>query len=125
MFPRLPRILLSIALAGSLGLHWVVFQAVAWAGMVVTYSQDGTLREAISKTLDGKHPCRLCLAIAKGKRSEKKPESSRPVTKLEFVSKASLLDLLAPAKYPPADGEPPALLSLLRSPPTPPPRVLA
>jgi hypothetical protein len=58
----------------SLGLHWAVLQTVAWAGMVVAYSQNSTLREAVSKTFDGQHPCPLCKAIEQGREHEKQQD---------------------------------------------------
>lgn len=75
---------LAIALALSLGFHWALFQSVAWVTMVVDYSQNGTLFEALAKTFDGKHPCNLCRQIAKGKQSEKKPDTRPGRAKLEF-----------------------------------------
>ena len=112
-----------MALACSVGLHWVFFQSVAWMGMVVTYSQDSTLQEAVVKTFDGKHPCSLCKQIAKSKQSEKKSEFPLQLKKLEFVTAATRF-MFAPAlpswrlkttdeafKYVPA------------TPPTPPPRL--
>ncbi len=54
-----------------LGLHWSVLQTVAWTAMVISYSRDGSLAEAVNKTLDGKHPCPLCLATEKGRAEEK------------------------------------------------------
>lgn len=53
-----------------------LMQCVAWAGMLVSYSQEGTVAEAVEKTFDGEHPCPLCLAIEKSK--EKQPSSGVP-----------------------------------------------
>jgi hypothetical protein len=44
------------ALACSLGLHWGLFQSVAWMRMVIHYSQAAPLTEALAKTFDGKRP---------------------------------------------------------------------
>lgn len=52
--------------------------------MIVTYSQEAPLREAVEKTFDGRHPCSLCQQIADGKQSEKKAEYKSEVKKLEF-----------------------------------------
>ena len=64
MFYRLPRLAIVAALACSLGLHWGFLQSMARVGMVVNYSQGGTVGDALAKTFDGKHPCALCKAIA-------------------------------------------------------------
>ena len=84
MTARLPKILIVLALAGSIGLHWSFLQAVAWAGMIVNYSQEAPLGEAVVKTFDGQHPCPLCKQIAKGKQAEKKSVFKFEVRKFEF-----------------------------------------
>ena len=76
--------LIALALASSIGLHWTFLQAVAWAGMIVSYSQEAPLGEAVAKTFDGQHPCTLCKQIAKGKQSEKKSDYKFELKKLEF-----------------------------------------
>ena len=58
----------------SLGLHWAVLQTVAWAGMIVAYSRDSTVQQAVSKTFDGQHPCPLCKAIEQGREQEKQQD---------------------------------------------------
>ena len=73
MLRRTARTLLIAALVLSIGLHWVVLQSAAWAGMIVTYSvQQGSLIEGVSQTFDNEHPCPLCSAIKQGKQAEKK-----------------------------------------------------
>jgi hypothetical protein len=71
VFRRLPRLAIAAALA--------------WVGMVVSYSRDALLKEALAKVFDGKHPCRLCREIAKGKQSEKKSASAPAGKKFEFL----------------------------------------
>ena len=68
---RLTRLLVVLTLTLSLGAHWVLLQSVAWMGMVVHYSQNATVTEALSKTFDGQHPCKLCKFVKEGKQSEK------------------------------------------------------
>lgn len=84
VIPRIAKILVVFALAGSIGLHWVLLQMFAWAGMVVSYSHDGPVTEAVAKTFDGQHPCKLCVQIAKSQRSEKKTGLTFKIGKLEF-----------------------------------------
>ncbi|PWU13944.1 MAG: hypothetical protein C5B50_18355 [Verrucomicrobia bacterium] len=122
MLIRLSRWLLVLTLTLSIGAHWALLQSVAWLGMIVTYSRDASLTEALSKTFDGKHPCRLCKAITKGKRTEKKSEVQTPPQKLEFAHAASSFVLDAPSCLPersPATSNP---RTLAYPPLTPPPR---
>ena len=73
MFRRATRLFIFAALIFSIGLHWVVLQSVAWAGMLVTYTvQQRSLLAGVSQTFDTEHPCPLCHAIKKGKKTEKK-----------------------------------------------------
>ena len=71
----------------SIGLHWTLLQSVAWAGMLVRYSQEGcSLSTAIAKTLDGQHPCQLCKITESGRRSAASPEAPAPVQKLDLFA---------------------------------------
>ena len=81
---RLPKVFLALALAGSIGLHWAFLQTVAWAGMIVRYSQEAPVAVALAKTFDGEHPCKLCTEITNAKRAEKKTVYKVGVSKLEF-----------------------------------------
>jgi hypothetical protein len=121
---RLPRLAIAAALALSIGLHWEVLQSAAWVGMVVSYAQDGTVGEALAKTFDGKHPCTLCEQIAKGRQSEKKPDSAPAVKKFEFSYSAAAFVFTAPLACWEADWPESAGRSLVRTPPVPPPRQL-
>lgn len=69
----------------TLGLHWALLQSVAWTGMIISYSQDNSLREAVSMTFDGQHPCRLCKAIQQGRTEEQQQEKIAPVNKLPLA----------------------------------------
>ena len=84
MLFRLPRLAIAAALAFTIGLHWGFLQSVAWMGMVVNYSRDGSFVTAVEKTFDGEHPCALCKVIAKGKKSEKKSEYPPPARSWNF-----------------------------------------
>jgi len=88
-----------MALACSIGLHWALLQSLAWAGMVVSYSQEATLKEALIKTFDGRHPCSLCKEIAKGKHSDKKSEAPLQPNKLEFLSATPRFVFSAPRDF--------------------------
>lgn len=124
MLARLPRMLLVIALASSIGLHWAFLQVVAWTGMVVTYSQTAPVSQAVAKTFDGQHPCKLCKEIANAKKGEQKNEYKFEPGKFEFRFVASVFIFQAPSSFwltseSDVDGR---ILSY--SPPVPPPRGL-
>lgn len=123
MFARLPRFLIALALASSIGLHWTLLQAVAWAGMIVGYSQEAPLGEAIVKTFDGQHPCKLCKHIAKSKQSEKKSEYKFELSKLEFPYAPVAFVFRAPCSFWEVRAGDVAAGLLTHAPPVPPPRV--
>lgn len=81
--------LVVLALVVTTGGHWVVLQMCAWTGMLVRFSQEGSVSEAIWKTFDGKHPCRLCKLVRQGRAQER--GQGTPIVVLKF-------DLLAPAE---------------------------
>jgi hypothetical protein len=74
---RLTRLLVIGALAISLGAHWALLQAVAWAGMLYSYSQQAGVKQAVAMTFDGEHPCCLCKAIQAGKAQEREQRDDR------------------------------------------------
>jgi hypothetical protein len=96
---RLPKLLMVLALATSIGLHWAFFQSVAWVGMVITYSQGAPLKEALVKTFDGKHPCLLCKQIAQERKGQPKSDRQFEPKKLEFVSLGQVLTLTPPPHF--------------------------
>ena len=124
MLYRLPRLAIAVALACSIGLHWGFLQSVAWVGMVVNYSQEGTVGEALAKTLDGKHPCALCKAIAKGKQTEKKSEFPAGGKKFEFSYSATVFVFSAPTLFWKANGLEERAYSLNYAPAVPPPKIV-
>ncbi len=69
-------ILLGLAVLQIAGGHLGIAQGYAWVKMVVAYSQTDGLREGITKTFDGEHPCQLCISI----QEERERESDQPET---------------------------------------------
>jgi hypothetical protein len=57
--------LLLIAWSVVNGLHWPVWQMAAWSTMLLSYSRDNALTEAVTMTFNGDHPCTMCTAIEK------------------------------------------------------------
>ena len=92
-------------------------------GMVISYSQDGSVGEALGKTFDGKHPCALCKAIAAGKKSEKKSEFPVAGKKFEFSYSATVFVFSAPTHFWKAAGLEVGADSLSHAPPVPPPKL--
>ena len=111
-----------VALASSIGLHWAFFQSLAWVGMLVSYSQEATITEALVKTFDGKHPCALCQEIVKGKQSEKKSDQRPDWKKFEFSYSAAVFVFNAPSQFWKVQAPEFFADSLAHSPPVPPPR---
>jgi hypothetical protein len=62
---RAVEILLALVFLCASNAHLPILQVVAWAGMLVKYSQNRTLAEAAAMTFDGEHPCPMCKAIKK------------------------------------------------------------
>lgn len=85
LFPRITRFLVLIAAVQILGGHWAVLQSVAWAKMLVEYAQSDSIRNAISKTFDGEHPCSLCHTVKDGRQQEEKKAATITVAKLDAV----------------------------------------
>lgn len=74
-----------LVLVLSLGLHWALLQTVAWTGMILSYSQENSLREAISMTFDGEHPCAMCKVVRESRTAEKEQQKLAPVNKLPLA----------------------------------------
>lgn len=58
------------------GGHWLALQSVAWAGMLIRYSLEGSVSQAMVRTFDGQHPCRLCKVVRQGRSEEQRQESN-------------------------------------------------
>ena len=123
MLARFSKWLLVLALCGSIGAHWTFLQSVAWVGMVVSYSQESSsLAEALVKTFDGKHPCKLCKFVAAEKKSEKKQDAQFKISKIDLLPAGCSNFVFTP----PLPGHCFPVSSLppdhVEAPPTPPPR---
>ena len=69
---KLATSLVGFALFLVVGGPWTILQAVAWGKMVIDYSRQSSVTEAVSKTFDGNHPCSLCKKISKVRDQERK-----------------------------------------------------
>ena len=59
-----------LAVITASGGHWFALQSIAWANMVLAYSKEGSFKDAIIRTFDGQHPCKMCVAIRDGRQQE-------------------------------------------------------
>jgi hypothetical protein len=118
----LAKFILVLALACSIGLHWVFFQSLAWTSMLADNLRRDSLAQAVTHTFDGRHPCAICNAIAAGKKSEKKSEYAPFFKSLEFPPAAQDFVLTVPARFAPPACADIFAETLSESPPTPPPR---
>ena len=94
-FRRLGRGMVVVTICLSLGLQWAALQGIAWTGMLISFAQEGSLVEAMTKTFDGAHPCPMCKAVAAGKKQDQKTELKSPLKKIEAVV-AQVSRLIAP-----------------------------
>jgi len=99
VFVRIGKICLVLALVAMLGAHWALLQTVAWTTMLADNLCTHSVKEAVTETFDGNHPCCLCKAIAAGKQSEKKTEFNLQTQKLEFLPAKENLALIAPSQF--------------------------
>ena len=126
MLRRAARILLVAILMFSIGLHWIVLQSAAWAGMLITYAvQEGSLIDGVSQTFDNAHPCPLCCAIKQGRQSEKKEtKQTEQKKKLDLslgLFSRVILTPPCPTVSPPLPDFPHGIARRTK-PPSPPPR---
>jgi hypothetical protein len=118
------RIATIFTLCCAIGLHWIALQSLAWTTMIVDYSNRAPLRQAISQTFDGMHPCSLCHAVNTGRNSEKKSDLQSPSPKIDMICAARAIRLLPPFRpfeFAVANF---SLIEWRHSPPVPPPRSL-
>jgi hypothetical protein len=122
MFRRFARVAIILAICVSIGAHWAALQSVAWATMLVEYSQHATLKKAIVQTFDGDHPCDLCKRVVAEQQLPKKSAASKFQIKPDLIC-AAFPFVLRPASR---DIEFPTAILIASgddsSPPTPPPR---
>jgi hypothetical protein len=121
MRSRFGILLSSLALLQILGGHWAALQVTAWVGMLVKYSQAEGVQVGISKTFDGKHPCDLCVSIAKNTQTEKKQGSQLDVAKIYLVAHAQGWRLRPPCSSWRLRSTIASLVGCDSSPPVPPP----
>lgn len=90
---RASQYLLIATLLVSMGGHLALLQTIAWGNMLVDFSSETSLSEAMEKTFDGEHPCALCKVVKKSKSEDEK----KPLLKSEMKMEVALP---APVKLP-------------------------
>ena len=121
---RLAQLALVGALCGGLGGQWLALQSVAWTSMLVQNSLRGSLREAVSRTFDGAHPCSLCHVVQKGRSAEKKNDGQPGTPRIDLVCPPAARPLVrefVPFVYLVTNV---SLGEFGQSPPVPPPRFI-
>jgi len=122
---KFAQALIVCALVFAIGAHWTLLQSIAWLGMAVSYSHNSTLKEALVKTFDGKHPCTLCKVVQQGKSAQQKQDAQKQIAKLDLIldARPATIFCLVPKAFQ-AHG---IAFPIFRndSPPIPPPRTLS
>ena len=118
--------LLAVFVTG--GGHWMALQSVAWARMLVAYSQQSSLVTAVEQTFDGDHPCPMCKKISQDRAQERQEQPQGPASSGRVAPET--MCLTAGASIPPVPVchwfrravAPAAPRDIVLTPPTPPPR---
>ena len=122
VFKRTGQFLLTLALIAAIGGHWAVLQTVAWTTMFADNLRDSSFTQAVTKTFDGNHPCKLCHEISAGKKSEKTTEFQFALKRLEFTLGLSAIQFFSPQEFRLLPDICAVLQCRTLAPPLPPPR---
>jgi hypothetical protein len=65
---------------------WTLLQSAAWMSMLVRYSRERPVAQAVVNTFDGQHPCEVCRAIQADKSAERQcsKEEAPPIRELKL-----------------------------------------
>ena len=119
---RSTKWLVVLALTLSLGAHWALLQGAAWFSMVVSYSQDRGFSEALEKTFDGEHPCRICNFVQDGKKAEKEQDLAKVECDKKFFAEVRFVIPEPPTDFIELSSSSDLPAHRIELPPTPPPR---
>ena len=123
MFVKTSNWLLVAILSLTVGFHWTLLQSVAWVGMIVEYSGQGSFQQAVANTFDGQHACPICKLVRAGKNAEGKSEGRQTLQKFDLFA-----DCSSGFYFPPFSESPFFSLLLItcrvEAPPLPPPRTI-
>jgi hypothetical protein len=122
MIRLIGRALTIFALCLAIGLHWAALQSIAWTTMLVAYSKQTTLSQAVAKTFDGNHPCDLCKRISRTQHSQKKPQAQSTPDKPDLICTARFIRIIRSVQNFPYAESAVHFFERGQSPPVPPPR---
>ncbi len=114
--------ILVICLTVMVGGHWGILQGVAWVKMTWDLSTDQTITAAIDQVLKGENPCRLCHAVASGKKAEQDLPLLKQKLKLDFEWRLKPVQVYPPCLVLPKREVLTIVKTRLPTPPIPPPR---
>jgi hypothetical protein len=120
---RWSKWLVVLSLVLVTGGHWVLLQSAAWVGMTVSFAQEETVSVALEKTFSGENPCPVCKFVKAGKEAEKKHDSQKLETKLDFHWLAGTRGLFPPRPFRHFTIESQRVASSGQAPLLPPPRL--
>jgi hypothetical protein len=119
---------LLLAMLVGANLHLPLLQVAAWAGMLVNFSQEVELAEAVEMTFNGENPCPMCTAIKQAQTQANDHDEwlSAGTVRLELCALLNHADLVFPGVRQgwPVSGEVLCPSSFHTEPPVPPPRFL-
>ena len=81
------------------GGQWFLLQSLAWVQMTVSYAKTESFGAALQKTFDGKHPCKLCKFVKRGKAAEQQRDQQAPQLKIDFQLAAGTATLVPPRPF--------------------------
>lgn len=87
------HVLMLLVFASLANLHLPVLQLAAWTSMVVKYSDEAPMREALEMTFSGEYPCDMCVAI------KNQQEEDSATLKEAMPSARTLLFLESPRSW--------------------------
>ncbi len=123
MLPAIGRATTILALCLAIGLHWAALQSAAWTAMLIEYSKHTTLRQALTQTFDGDHPCAICKGINAAQHSPKKQHAPSVVSKPDLICTTRNFEFIRsfrPFQFPRTSA---VFFEQGESPPVPPPRL--
>lgn len=68
--------LLVAAMLVVANMHLPVLQVAAWTGMLLNFSKEVELAEAVEMTFNGENPCRMCTVIKQAQTQDDGPDES-------------------------------------------------
>ncbi|HUR46832.1 MAG TPA: hypothetical protein VMZ27_13220 [Candidatus Saccharimonadales bacterium] len=123
MLRSVSKCLLVCLLVCGLSGHWAVLQSVAWTTMLLQNMNSAPLVVALSKTFDGKHPCKICKVVAEGKKAERRQDAQAPQLKIELFCEVLTVRMPVPPQFLLAATSARSTRDRREPPPLPPPRL--